>query len=189
MEAELRERSGNLCELCKGEEALLVYAVPPKNGEIPDECAYLCATCIEQIQNPEQLDENHWRILGDSMWSEVPAVQVLSWRMLQRLRDKGWPVDLLDMLYLDEQTLAWAESGAASDNELAVRHIDSNGNPLNQGDNVVLIQDLNVKGGGFTAKRGTAVRNIHLDRNNGDYIEGKVNGQLIAILTKYVKKN
>jgi protein PhnA len=64
-----------------------------------------------------------------------------------------------------------------------------NGVRLQAGDNVVLIKDLNVKGGGFTAKRGTAVRNISLDQNNPIYIEGKVNGQTIVIITEYVKKS
>ncbi|WP_372653863.1 PhnA domain-containing protein, partial [Draconibacterium sp.] len=52
-----------------------------------------------------------------------------------------------------------------------------------------MIKDLNVKGGGFTAKRGTAVRNISLVHDNPEHIEGKVNGQHIVILTQYVKKN
>ncbi|MCB0436618.1 MAG: alkylphosphonate utilization protein, partial [Mangrovimonas sp.] len=67
-------------------------------------------------------------------------------------------------------------------------HTDSNGNVLENGDSVVLIKDLDVKGSSITAKRGTTVRNIRLDRDNIDYIEGKVDGQQIVILTKYVKK-
>jgi protein PhnA len=57
------------------------------------------------------------------------------------------------------------------------------------GDSVVLIKDLNVKGGGFTAKRGTAVRNISLVHDNHEHIEGRVNDQQIVILTQYVKKS
>jgi len=53
---------------------------------------------------------------------------------------------------------------------------------------VVLIKDLKVKGAGFTAKRGTAVRNISLVHDNAEHIEGKINGQKIVILTQYVKK-
>jgi protein PhnA len=121
------------------------------------------------------------------MWSEVPAVKVVAWRMLDRLRTEGWPQDLLDMMYLDEETLHWAEAEAGAA-ENAVVHLDSNGVQLQNGDTVVLIQDLNVKGGGFTAKRGTAVRNIRLVHDNPEHIEGKVNGQQIVILTKYVKK-
>jgi len=53
---------------------------------------------------------------------------------------------------------------------------------------VVLIKDLKVKGSSMVAKQGTAVRNIRLDRNNSEYIEGKVGLTLTVIVTKYVKK-
>ena len=45
-----------------------------------------------------------------------------------------------------------------------------------------------MKGAGFTAKRGTSVRNIRLVKDNTEQIEGKINGQGIVILTQYVKK-
>ena len=40
----------------------------------------------------------------------------------------------------------------------------------------------------MVAKQGTAVRRISLDPDNPEYIEGKVEGQNIVIITKYVKK-
>jgi protein PhnA len=40
----------------------------------------------------------------------------------------------------------------------------------------------------MVAKQGTAVRRIALDPENATYIEGKVDGQQIVILTQYVKK-
>jgi protein PhnA len=60
---------------------------------------------------------------------------------------------------------------------------------LASGDSVTLIKDLEVKGAGFTAKRGTAVRTISLVQENPEHIEGRVNGQRIVILTKFVKKS
>ena len=133
---------------------------------------------------------NHWRCLNDSMWSQVPAVQVMAWRMLNQLRSEGWAQDLLDMLYLDDQTMAWAQAGGAEpSDEDGVKHLDSNGALLEAGDTVTLIKDLNVKGGGFTAKRGTAVRGISLVPDNAEQIEGRVSGQQIVILTKFVKKS
>jgi protein PhnA len=54
---------------------------------------------------------------------------------------------------------------------------------------VTLTKDLTVKGANFTAKRGTAVRNISLVFDNEGQIEGRVNGQRIVILTKFVKKS
>ena len=51
-----------------------------------------------------------------------------------------------------------------------------------------LIKDLDVKGSTLNAKIGTAVRNIRLVHNNTEQIEGKIDGQQIVILTKFVKK-
>ena len=67
-------------------------------------------------------------------------------------------------------------------------HRDVNGVVLQAGDSVVLIKDLKVKGSSMVAKQGTAVRRISLDRDNAEYIEGKVGPTQIVIITKYVKK-
>jgi protein PhnA len=143
---------------------------------------------LGQIEDPEKTDPNHWRCLNDSMWSTVPAVQVMAWRMLDRLRPEGWPQDLIDMLYLDEETKTWATALKDAEAQKVV-HLDSNGAVLEAGDTVTLIQDLNVKGANFNAKRGTAVRRISLVADNPEQIEGRVNDQHIVILTKYVKKS
>lgn len=189
IERDLQKRS-SVCELCGANENLGVYTVAPAAQESEKDSIYICATCSGQIDNPESMDANHWRCLNDSMWSTVPAVQVVAWRMLNRLKAEGWPQDLLDMLYLDEDMQAWAEAtGEGIDPDDVVRHLDSNGVVLQAGDSVVLIKDLNVKGGGFTAKRGTAVRNISLVHDNPEHIEGRVSGQQIVILTQYVKKS
>lgn len=108
--------------------------------------------------------------------------------MLNNLRGEGWPVELLDMMYLDEETLEWAKKGL-EDESSEIKHVDSNGAVLEAGDTVVLIKDLNVKGAGFTAKRGTAVRRISLVHDKPEHIEGRVEGQQIVILTKFVKKS
>jgi len=190
VEKALMARSASKCELCGSEDDLQVYKVTPvKDGEA-NECVLVCGICHTQIENPDSMDANHWRCLNDSMWSTEPAVQVMAWRLLNRLKAEGWPQDLLDMLYLDDETMAWAKAdGDGEEDEDAIKHIDSNGVVLQTGDTVVLIKDLNVKGGGFTAKRGTAVRNISLVHDNPAHIEGKVSGQQIVILTQYVKKN
>lgn len=188
VEKELLARSEGKCELCGATENLGVYEVPPTSDGSADQCVLLCATCREQIEDAAKVDANHWRCLNDSMWSQVPAVQVMAWRMLDRLRGEGWPQDLLDMMYLEDDVRAWAEaeSKAAAN---AVVHIDSNGAVLEAGDTVVLIKDLDVKGSSITAKRGTAVRNIRLVQDNAEQIEGRVDGQQIVILTKFVKKS
>lgn len=190
IQKELQKRSNNQCELCASTENLQPYEVPPTSKGTLDDTIYICSTCKEQIEDPEKMDANHWRCLNDSMWSEVTAVQVMAWRMLSRLKGEGWPADLLEMLYLDEETLEWAAAtGEGVDDEDVVKHVDSNGAVLEAGDTVVLIKDLNVKGASFTAKRGTAVRRIRLVEDNPEHIEGKINGQQIVILTQYVKKS
>jgi len=189
-EKALQARSESKCELCGATESLDVYELPPTSNGSADECILICETCHEQIENPEKTDANHWRCLNDSIWSQVPAVQVMAWRMLNRLSAEGWPQDLLDMLYLDDETLLWAQAtGEGERNEGTVKHLDSNGAVLEAGDTVTLIKDLNVKGANFTAKRGTAVRGISLVADNPEHIEGRVSGQQIVILTKFVKKS
>jgi len=184
LSTELTARCGSKCEICGAKGKLNTFIVAPKTGNIVDEQVALCDTCLEQAESPEKMDVTHWRCLNDSMWSPIPAVQVLSYRMLQAMSDQDWAQDLIGMNYLDDETLEWAE-GNIGDNTV---HKDSNGNILKAGDTVVLIKDLEVKGANFTAKRGTPVRRITLVTDNPEQIEGKVNDQNIVILTKFVKK-
>ncbi|SHJ89116.1 PhnA domain-containing protein [Pseudozobellia thermophila] len=186
---ELQNRSGNACELCGATDELKVYEVPPISTGGVDGSILACGTCIGQIENADTMDPNHWRCLNDSMWSEHDAVKVVAWRMLSRLKDEGWPKDLLDMMYLEDEALEWAKAtGEGLSESEKIVHRDANGAILENGDNVVLIKDLKVKGSSMVAKQGTAVRRISLDRENAEYIEGKVDGQQIVIITKYVKK-
>ena len=189
IERELRKRAANKCELCANDENLSVYIVKPTKKEGLDESILACSTCTSQIEDSEKTEPNHWRCLNDSMWSEYTAVQVIAWRMLSRMRKEGWPQDLLDMLYLEEDVLNWAKAtGEGEEDDDKIIHRDSNGVIINAGDSVVLIKDLPVKGSSMIAKRGTAVRRVSLDHENAEYIEGKVDGQQIVIITKYVKK-
>ena len=146
----------------------------------------VCDTCLEQINNSDTLDEIHWRCLNDSMWSQVPAVQVLAYRMLHRL-DADWSRDLLDMMYMEEDVKAWAEKGVliAAMTDTPAR--DVNGTILKAGDNVNIIKDLPVKGSSLVIKRGTAVRNIGLT-DNPLHIQGRANGTAMVIISAYCKK-
>lgn len=189
LQKELEQRSNGTCEICGAKTELSILTVAPKQEQYPEHSAMACSTCKNQFENPETVEPNHWRCLNDSMWSEIPAVKVIAWRMLNRLKSEGWPQDLLDMIYLDDETLAWAKATGEGSDEETVKHVDSNGVILQTGDTVVLIKDLDVKGANFTAKRGTAVRNIKLVHDNPEHIEGRVEGQSIVILTQYVKKS
>ena len=178
-EQELIERSGGACELCGAGENLSVVAVEPSD-DTADTAIYICATCKEQM-GKEELDENYWHCLNDSMWSGYAPVQVTAYRLLKRLGNQ----ELLDQLYMEPEVLAYAEATAQNEEQEPTR--DCNGAILQAGDTVVITKDLDVKGAGFTAKRGTAVRNISLT-DNPEQIEGRVNGTKIVILTKFLKK-
>lgn len=185
----LKDRSNSTCELCKSPKELTQYTIPPSLNENVDNDILVFKTCLDQIEGDTEIDANHWRCLNESMWSEHVAVQIMSWRMLQRLRNEGWPKDLLDMMYLDDNALTLAKAtGEHEDEANKIIHRDVNGVVLVAGDSVILIKDLKVKGSSMVAKQGTAVRNIRLDHENARYIEGKVDGQQIVIITDYVKK-
>ena len=188
-EQSLMQRGNSCCELCKSNDVLSVYEIPPNSNSKPEQSLLLCQCCLNQIQQVEDLNVNHWRCLNDSMWSQIPAVQVMAWRQLKQLSNESWAQDLLDMLYLEEDVLAWAQAtGNEEEDAPDAPTLDSNGAILNAGDSVTLIKDLDVKGAGFTAKRGTAVRNISLT-GNPEQIEGRVNGVRIVLLTQFLKKS
>lgn len=189
LERTLYKRANNACELCTNDEHLQIYTLAPQKDESLIKSLIACKTCRDQIEDPELTDANHWRCLNDSMWSEHQAVQVAAWRLLSRLRNEGWPQDLLDMMYLEDEVLDFAKAtgeGEADPNKLI--HRDVNGVVLEAGDSVVLIKDLKVKGSSMVAKQGTAVRRISLDHENEKFIEGKVGPTQIVIITDYVKK-
>ena len=188
LQQDLATRAENKCELCSTTNHLNAFLVPKAPTEGLDGHVLICPTCQEQYENTDKADANHWRCLNDSMWNPNPPVQVLAWRMLHRLKKEGWPVNLLDMMYMEDDTAKWAKSTEVMDDEEAIIHKDANGHVLQAGDTVTLIKDLNVKGSSLVAKRGTAVRRISLVRDNAGQIEGKVDGQHIVILTQYVKK-
>ncbi len=132
---QLKERSGRQCELCTVTDNLKVYEVPPVSSGGLDRSLLACETCVGQIENPDTTDANHWRCLNDSMWSEHEVVKVVAWRMLTRLKSAGWSQDLLDMMYLEEDALKWAQATEESEDEgEEVIHRDVNGVILKTGD-------------------------------------------------------
>lgn len=176
----LLARSGGLCELCGAAEGLSAFAVVGA-----DTVAVLCSVCRVQVDSGADLQVSHWHCLQQSVWSSEPAVQVLSCRLLRRLAAEPWARELLDTLYLEDEVQVLVDADVRQ--ELRPPTLDSNGAVLQAGDSVTLIKDLDVKGTGFTAKRGTAVRNISLS-DNPEHIEGRVNGTRIVIVSKFVKR-
>jgi len=164
------------CELCGSQEELTLYTVEPKDDTIT-----VCKTCLDTMDKPAD-NANHWYCLNDSMWSEIPAVQVMAYRIYSRLGNQ----EQLDMMYMEDDVKAWAEEGLEAENAEPVR--DANGTILKAGDSVTIIKDLVVKGAGFTAKQGTTVKNIKMVPNDPTHIQGKVNGSTIFIIAAFLKK-
>ncbi|RYD58201.1 MAG: PhnA protein [Sphingobacteriales bacterium] len=189
LEERLISRSENKCELCASAGKLNIYEVPPQSGGYEENTILICNKCLAQIDKKEEFDAGHWNALTTTMWSEVPGIQVVTWRMLNRLKNEAWAADALDMMYLDDERLAWAKATGDHENDTAVNlHKDANGAQLHEGDTVVLTKSLDVKGSTVNARMGTVVRNIHLVKDNTEQIEGRIEGQMIVILTKYVRR-
>lgn len=185
VEAVLKERAQSKCELCSSDSNLQTFAVAPENDSDSNTCVLLCEKCASEQNDIENLDVNHWRCLNDSMWSEHAPVQVMAFRVLSYLSNEGWAQDLKEQMYMEDSVREWAEKTLSSDK--AKPTVDSNGTKLQEGDTVTLIKDLDVKGAGFTAKRGTVVKKIALT-DNPEHIEGRVNGTRIVLVSAYLKK-
>jgi len=176
----LNNRAGGRCELCGGGDGLAAFAVDT-------ESALICGDCRLPVASGAGLEGARWYCLQESIWSEVPAVQVLSYRLLHRMGGQAWAAELLEQAYLEEDVLAWAQRGLEAPEEAAVKTVDSNGTELADGDSVTLIKDLPVKGANFTAKRGTLVKNIRVG-DDPTHIEGRVNKMSIMLKTSFLKR-
>lgn len=183
----LIERAGNSCELCTSSTKLNSYTVSPKEDHLIDNQVAVCDSCLSGITKNDFANTNHWRALTGSIWSELPSVQALSYRILDQLKSESWASETLEGVFLEESTITWAlhEANAIANQ---VIHKDAYGNVLVNGDNIVLIENLNVKGTSYMAPKGTQVKKIRLVHENAEQVEGKINGDTIVILTKFVKK-
>ena len=109
---DLSRRARSTCELCESAgEQLHPWEVPPlPEAPDPDRAVLICPRCTAGCEGG-RVEANAWRFLESTMWSEVPAVQVVAVRLLKRLSSDGatWARDALDGLYLEEDVQAWAD--------------------------------------------------------------------------------
>ena len=106
------------------------------------------------------------------------------------------PQCTLENTYLDGANFTCADCGyewpaeqGADDAGDAVVVRDSNGNVLADGDTVVVIKDLNVRGSSIPLKQGTVIRRIRLVPDDAGHIEGnsdKIKG--LVLKTMYLRK-
>lgn len=189
LEEQLQARAGGKCELTGEDATLIAYTLPPEITSNLDNTLLISETLVNQLNKTEQLNPDDWKFLPNAMWSENPSVQIVCWRMLNRLKNEGWASEALDILYLDDETLSEAKKTGDHENDGYVSfHEDSIGQRLLEGDTVVLTKTLDVKGSSLKANLGTVVKNIRLVADNIEQIEGKIEGQTIVILTKYLRK-
>src|SRR4051812_23870858 len=83
----------------------------------------------------------------------------------------------------------WPMQAAEAGADAARVYRDSVGNVLQDGDNVTVIKDLKLKGGGGVVKQGTKVRNIRLVDSDHD-IDCKIDGfGTMSLKSEFVRKS
>ena len=66
---------------------------------------------------------------------------------------------------------------------------DANGNPLTDGDTVILIKDLKVKGSSIVLKKGTKIKGIRLPDGAGDHeVDCKTDQGAFMLKAAFMKK-
>jgi protein PhnA len=96
-----------------------------------------------------------------------------------------------NLLVCPECFYEWDPADTTDENvEVTTKVLDSNGNELQNGDSVVIIKDLPVKGAPKSIKSGTKVKNIRLtDGNDGHNIDCKIDGFGAMVLkSEFVRK-
>ena len=84
----------------------------------------------------------------------------------------------------------WIPSEESVSTEISNKILDANGSELQDGDSVIVIKDLPVKGAPKPLKAGTKVKNIRLTDSNGDHnISCKIEGfGAMALKSEFVRK-
>ena len=91
-----------------------------------------------------------------------------------------------NQLICPECAYEWQENDNLQTEETPIVK-DANGTPLTDGDTVVLIKDLKVKGSSMVIKQGTKVKNIRLQEGDHD-ISCKIDGTPMNLKSEFVKK-
>lgn len=110
---DLARRAKSKCELTGVSGVpLKPYEVPPV-GEDPDieRTLLISEACHAVLEKPDRLKGREWQCLAEVVWSEMPAVQVVAWRMLNCLaKREDWAREVIEEVFLDKEVEAWAKS-------------------------------------------------------------------------------
>lgn len=105
---DLARRAKSKCELSGASGVPLhIYEIPPVPSE-PDisRCVMICESVIDQINKPGLIIPDQWRQLGELVWSDIPAVQIMACRLLTYIaKEENWAREILDEAYLDDAVL------------------------------------------------------------------------------------
>jgi protein PhnA len=113
---DLARRAKSKCELTGAAGVpLRPYEVPPVPAEPElDRILLLSEACHDALARPTAIDSREWRCLGEAVWSDFPALQVVAWRLLNHLSNRDdWAREVLATIDLDPEIEDWARSASA----------------------------------------------------------------------------
>lgn len=113
MGKDLARRAKSRCEITGAAGVpLRPYEVPPV-GETPDfdHTLLVSDAVMDVLEHPKRLTGRQWQCLTEAVWSDMPAVQVVAWRMLRELATReDWAREALDEVFLDPEIEEWANA-------------------------------------------------------------------------------
>lgn len=107
---DLARRAKSKCELCRTSGVpLRSYELEPLPTDPDiDNTLLLCETCLKWISKPNKSNLDHWRILNETVWSEIPAAQVMAVRILRHIgKDLPWANEYLENVFLEPEIEDW----------------------------------------------------------------------------------
>lgn len=107
---DLARRAKSRCELCGSSGVSLnIYEVAPV-PKVPDldSCLLICSACLNGLNHLDRSDINHWRSLSETLWSDIPAAQVMAARILIAIQNRSdWAETMLEQAMMDDSLTDW----------------------------------------------------------------------------------
>ena len=143
---------------------------------------------VDNFSNKKRGGAHYFRNPIGSIWSEVPDVKVTAYKLMNQLSMEARAAEALDVGYLDESKMSWAQSEDAAEVDCII-HMDAYGVLPYASDTILLTENLNVKGANFIGLKGTKVPKIRSVPDNAEQKECKIEGSTIVVLTKYLRNS